>query len=39
MHSPTPQMLTLTDAAANQVKKLIKESDTPVSGLRVGVWY
>ena len=37
MHSPTPQMLTLTDAAANQVKKLIKESDTPVSGLRVGV--
>ena len=37
MHSPTPQMLTLTDAAANQVKKLISESDTPVSGLRVGV--
>jgi len=30
-------MLTLTDAAASQVKKLISDSDAPVSGLRVGV--
>ena len=37
MNSVAPQMLTLTDAAATQVRKLIEESDTPVSGLRVGV--
>ena len=37
MNSPAPQMLTVTDAAANQVKKLIEESDTPVAGLRVSV--
>ena len=37
MNIPAPQMLTLTDAAAAQVKKLIEESKTPVSGLRVGV--
>lgn len=37
MNAPAPQMLTLTDAAANQVKKLIDESDAPVVGLRVGV--
>ncbi len=37
MSSPAPQMLTLTDAAVNQVKKLMEESDTPVTGLRVGV--
>jgi iron-sulfur cluster assembly protein len=29
--------MTLTDAAALQVKKLIQVSDTPVAGLRVGV--
>ncbi|MAH83776.1 MAG: Fe-S cluster assembly scaffold SufA [Rhodospirillaceae bacterium TMED8] len=32
-----PQLLTLTDAAANRVKELISKSDTPVAGLRVGV--
>jgi len=32
-----PQMLTLTDAAAEQVKSLIAASETPVAGLRVGV--
>jgi len=34
---PRPQMLTLTEAAASQVKKLIADSDSPVAGLRVGV--
>ena len=37
MNAPAPQMLTLTDAAADQVKKLIDDSDTPVIGLRVSV--
>ena len=37
MTAPMPQMLTLTDAAAMQVKTLISNSDTPVIGLRVSV--
>ena len=37
MTAPTPQLLTLTDAAAMQVKKLISKSDTTVIGLRVAV--
>lgn len=37
MNALAPQMLTLTDAAADQVKKLINDSDTPVIGLRVSV--
>ena len=37
MNELAPQMLTLTDAAADQVKKLIDDSDTPVIGLRVSV--
>ena len=37
MNAVSPQMLTLTDAAADQVKKLIDDSDTPVIGLRVSV--
>ena len=37
MNALAPQMLTLTDAAADQVKKLIDDSDTPVIGLRVSV--
>ena len=37
MNSVAPKMLTLTDAAADQVKKLIDDSDTAVIGLRVGV--
>ena len=32
-----PQLLTLTDAAADRVRALIESSDTPVAGLRVGV--
>lgn len=32
-----PQMLTLTDAAAERVKALIARSDKPVLGLRIGV--
>ena len=37
MNAVSPKMLTLTDAAADQVKKLIDDSDTSVIGLRVGV--
>ena len=37
MNELAPQMLTLTDAAADQVKTLIDDSDTPVIGLRVSV--
>ena len=37
MNELAPQMLTLTDAAAAQVKTLIDDSDTPVIGLRVSV--
>ena len=37
MNVPAPAMLTITDAAADQVKKLIGDSDTMVIGLRVGV--
>ncbi len=37
MNAPSPAMLTLTDAAADQVRKLIDDSETTVIGLRVGV--
>ena len=37
MNAPSPAMLNLTDAAADQVRKLIDNSDTTVIGLRVGV--
>ena len=37
MTASRPQLLTLTDAAAMQVKNLISNSDTPVAGLRVSV--
>ena len=30
-------MLTITDAAANHIKSLIKASEKPVEGLRIGV--
>ena len=33
----SPQIISLTDAAAERVKALIAESDKPVAGLRVGV--
>lgn len=32
-----PPLITLTDAAADRVKRLIARSDKPVQGLRVGV--
>jgi iron-sulfur cluster assembly accessory protein len=32
-----PQVITLTDRAADQVKALIEQSDEPVLGIRVGV--
>lgn len=32
-----PQVITLTDRAAERVKKLIAQADEPVLGLRVGV--
>lgn len=32
-----PQVITLTETAANRVKHLIEKSDNPVLGLRVGV--
>ena len=33
----TPQLITVTDAAAHRIKTLIEKSDTPVVGLRVSV--
>ena len=32
-----PQIITLTDAAADRVKSLIERAEKPVQGLRVGV--
>jgi len=32
-----PQLVTITDAAADRIKTLIAQSDKPVAGLRVGV--
>jgi iron-sulfur cluster assembly accessory protein len=37
MTNSTPQMISLTDAAAERVKSLIDTSDEPVLGLRVSV--
>ena len=37
MTSSSPQLLTLTDAAPMQVKSLISNSDTLVTGLRISV--
>ncbi len=37
MNTETPQMITLTDAAAARVKTLIESSDDKVLGLRVGI--
>ena len=34
---PKPQVMTLTDAAAERVREIIAKSDKPVLGLRVGV--
>ncbi|GAA0637665.1 HesB/IscA family protein [Brevundimonas lenta] len=34
---PRPQVVTLTDAAAERVKELMAGADKPVAGLRVGI--
>ena len=37
MMNTAPQMISLTDAAAQQVKTLVLNSDEPVLGLRVAI--
>jgi len=37
MNNALPQMITLTDAAAERVKALLATSDEPAMGLRVGI--
>lgn len=37
MEMQRPQLISLTDAAADRVKALIEKTDKPVLGLRVGV--
>ena len=37
MPNDAPQMITLTDAAADRVKTLVQSSGEPVLGLRVGI--
>ncbi len=37
MNAEIPQLITLTDAAAERVKTLVQSSDDPVLGLRVGI--
>lgn len=34
---PRPQVVTLTEAAADRVREIIARSETPIAGLRVGV--
>ena len=34
---PKPQVMTLTDAAAERVREIMAKSDRPVVGLRIGV--
>jgi len=34
---PRPQVVTLTEAAAERVREIIARSETPIAGLRVGV--
>ena len=34
---PLPQVMKLTDAAANRVREIMAKSDKPVVGLRIGV--
>ena len=34
---PRPQVVTLTEAAAERVREIIGRSETPIAGLRVGV--
>lgn len=34
---PKPQVLRLTDAAANRIKDILSRSDRPIAGVRIGV--
>ncbi len=34
---PRPQVMTLTDAAAERVRQIVAKSEKPVLGLRIGV--
>lgn len=34
---PRPQIMTLTDAAANRVRDIMSKAEKPVAGLRIGV--
>lgn len=34
---PTPKVMSLTDAAAERVRDIMRRSDRPVAGLRIGV--
>ena len=34
---PRPQVMRLTEAAADRIKELIAKSDRPIAGLRIGV--
>ncbi|MDQ0317692.1 Fe-S cluster assembly scaffold SufA [Amorphus orientalis] len=34
---PKPQVITLTDAAADRVREIIENADKPVAGLKIGV--
>ena len=34
---PLPQVMTLTDAAAQRVREIVSKADKPVVGLRIGV--
>ena len=34
---PRPQVMTLTDAAADRVRQIMASADKPVAGLRIGV--
>ena len=34
---PKPQVMTLTDAAADRVRDIVAKAEQPVAGIRVGV--
>ena len=37
MNKPLPKVMTLTDKAAERIRKIIQASDKPIAGLKVGV--
>ena len=37
MNKPLPKVMTLTEKAAERVRKIIQASDKPIAGLKVGV--